>query len=186
MKRILVLICSVLVIGAGIWAYMWWQSPAETKEFTAQQKTQGVLGSKTELAAWRTQYFSTSYPNTLRVITSNEVAQGITLGQYLLGTVALTDTDQLAVTVGTLDGMALDELPAVKLREHRSDMYQPATLSFAPAGAVTFTNKNGYETALFWQHDNYYSAVVASGSSARQAELDQELEAIVQNWQWHL
>jgi hypothetical protein len=187
MKRFIIVCSALVMVIAGAWSYIWWQSPAETKEFTsADQNTHGVLGSNMVLTPWRTLYFSTSHPDTLRVITSNEVAQGLTLGQYLLGSASLTNTDQLAVTVGNLDGLTLDELPAVKLRQQRSDIYRPATVSFALPGVLGFSAKNGYEMAIFWQHEAKYAAVVASGSSARQAELAQALESVVENWQWQL
>lgn len=185
MKRLVIISCSIVAVVAGVWTYVWWQSPAETKETTAaSQETQGVLGSNTVLASWSTQYFTTRYPNNLRVITSNEVAHGLTLGQYLLGTASLREADQLAVTVGTLDGMRLEELPAVKLRQQRSDAYQATAVSFAPQGAMVFTAKSGYEMAVFWQQGTRYAAVVASGSAARQAELAQSIQSVVQNWQW--
>jgi len=186
MKRFIIIGSCVLAVCAGVWTYMWWQSPAETKDFTsAEQKTQGVLGSDTVLTPWQTQYFTTSYPNNLRVITTNEVAHGLTEGQYLLGSASLSQTDQLAVTVGKLDSLKFDELPAVKLRQQRTDMYQPITLSYASQGAVAFSSKSGYETAVFWQQGTMYAAVVVSGSSARQAELAGALESVILNWQWH-
>jgi len=185
MKRFILVGGSILLIAAGVWTYMWWQSPAETKDFTAvDQKSQGVLGSNTVLTPWRTQYFTTSYPNNLRVITTNEVAHGLTEGQYLLGSASLSQTDQLAVTVGALDGLKFEELPAIKLRQQRTDIYQPVTVSYAPQGAVAFSTKNGYEMVVFWQQGGRYAAVVASGSSARQTELAGALESVVQNWQW--
>lgn len=185
MKRLIIVGCTILAVFAGVWTYVWWQSPAETKDFTAtDQKTQGVLGSDVVLTSWQTPYFSTSYPNNLRVITANEVAHGLTMGQYLLSSASLGQTDQLAVTVGTLDGLTFDELPAVKLRQQRTDIYQPITLSYVPEGALAFNANDGYEMSVFWRQGNIFAAVVVSGSSARQAELAQALQSVVENWQW--
>lgn len=186
MKRTVTISAVVLVLlGGGIWLYTWWNGPAETREFTAgDQTTQGVLGSETTLVPWRAKSFTTQYPNNLRVITSNEVAQGMTTGQYLLGAVSLKETDQLAVTVGTISNMTVEDLPSVKLRRLQTDSYEPTTRSFAPDGAVVFQSKETYETALFWRQGTRYAEVVVSGSSARSAELEQALQTVVTNWQW--
>ena len=53
-----------------------------------------------------------------------------------------------------------------------------------PAESVSFSAKEGYETAVFWRHDGRYAAVVVSGSSVRKAELEQALQTVVVNWQW--
>jgi hypothetical protein len=184
MKRFAPLAFVVLVGGLGVWVYIWWHSPAETKQFTAKTTTEEVLGSELTLNDWNTQYFATRYPNDLRIITSNEVAHGLTSGQYLLGSTSLSRTDQLAVTVGNLGGLALEELPAIKLRLQKTDVYQPVDVSFAPEGSLVFTSEDSYETAVFWRQDSRYVAVVVSGSAARQANLWQQLEAVVTNWQW--
>lgn len=185
MKRIIAACCGVAVLLGGIWLYVWWHGPAETKQFTAgDQTTQGVLGSETTLLPWRTAYFTTQYPSSLRIITSNEVAHGITTGQYVLGSVSLKQTDQLAVTVGALKDMTLSELPAVEMRRQHPEIYQPTDQPFIPEGGVAFSSKQDYEVAVFWQSGDRYAAVVASGSSARKAELDQALQAVAANWQW--
>jgi hypothetical protein len=184
MKRLVFIACGALLIIGTIWAYVWWHSPAETKHFTASTETRDVLGSESTLATWNTQYFTTRYPNDLRVITSNEVAHGPILGQYLLGSTVMNRTDQLAVTVGTLEGSTFDELPAVKLRHQRTDVYQPVRLSFVPLNGVAFRAVDGYELSIFWPQGTRYAAVVVSGSSAREAELEQALEAVVMDWQW--
>jgi len=184
MKRLVLLGFSALLIGGSVWAYIWWHSPAETNQSTAKNATEEVLGTEVALTNWSTQYFTTRYPTDLRIITSNEVTHGLTSGQYLLGSTSPTHTDQLGVTVGNLDALTFEELPAIKLRLQKSDVYQPVKLSFAPQGAVAFTAQDAYEMSVFWHQDTRYAAVVVSGSSARQAQLQQALEAAVTNWQW--
>lgn len=186
MRRWIGLSLLVLALVGGGWAYRWWHAPAERVNVSSAAQTQtGVLGSESKLLPWQTAYFTTRYPEDLRVITTNEVAHGITTGQYLLGSVSLKQTDQLAVTVGELGNMTLAELPAVKLRNLQTATYQSATRTFTPDGAVVFRKlTGGYETSVFWQNDGQYAAVVVSGLSTRQAELEQQLEAIVSNWQW--
>lgn len=183
MKRLIFV--GILVVGVAIWAFIWWQSPAETKNFTSYEQTgKSVLGSEVTLVAWQTRNFTTSYPDNLRVITSNEVAHGNTSGQYLLGTASLKQTDQLAVTVGSLQGTMLNDLPAIRLRQQHTDTYQPTHQSFLPDDSIAFSSTDDYEVAVFWQNEGRYAAVVASGSIVRQAELDQALEAIITHWQW--
>lgn len=185
MRRFFIACCSLAVVVGGIWFYMWWHGPAETTKLSADRQTaQGVLGSETTLLSWRTAYFTTQYPNFLRVITSNEVTHGNTDGQYVLGSVSLRQTDQLAVTVGSLNGAPLSELSAVKLRERQTDTYQQVTKAFLPDGGMAFSSKETYEIAVFWREDDQYAAVVVSGSSTRSTELEQALQAVITNWVW--
>lgn len=185
MKRLILICAGGLLLIAGVWAFWWWQSPAETRDFTSDEQTsQAVLGSEVNLVSWQTKHFTTRYPDNLRVITSNELAHGNTSGQYLLGAVSLKQTDQLAITVGTLEGSTLRELPAVRLRQQHTETYQPADRSFLPDGGLVFSSTKEYETAMFWRHGSSYAAVVVSGSAVRQAELEEALQAVVTNWQW--
>lgn len=184
MKRVIIACCAGILLLGGVWLYVWWHSPAETKKFTAGDQAQDILGSETTLTPWSAQYFTTRYPANLRLITSNEVKHGITDGQYVLGSVSLQQTDQLAVTVGPLQRMTLSELPAVKMRQQRTDAYLPVERSFVPQGGVVFSGTGEYETAVFWQQDDRYAAVVVSGSSVRKAGLEQALQTVVTNWQW--
>lgn len=186
MKRwVVAAIPIVILVLGGLWAYNWWQSPAETTVVNvADQTERGVLGSESKLIPWRTTLFATRYPANLRVITSNEVSQGITDGQYLFASTSLKRDDQLAVTVGKLSASSIEELSAVKFRRSKADIYQQATRTYAPAGAVVFSNSSSYETAIYWAEDGNYAAVVVSGSSANQADLETALQAVVANWQW--
>ena len=185
-RRWIMAVLAVALLGSGFWVYRWWYGPAESVEVSSAAQTQtGVLGSESKLLPWQTAYFTTRYPEDLRIITTNEVVHGITAGQYLLGSVSLKQTDQLAVTVGKLGTMTLTELPAIKLRNLQAATYQSATRTFVPDGAVVFRKlAGGYETSVFWQNDGQYAAVVVSGLSTRQAELEQQLEAVVSSWQW--
>ena len=184
MKRYIFLGVGLVVVGLSVWGYIWWHSPAETKEFTTKSTAEKVLGSEQTLTDWNTSYFSTRYPSDLRIITSNEVAHGITSGQYLLGSISLDRTDQLAVTVGNLGGLALDELPAIKFRKQNQDTYQSISEPFTPEGGIAFEAPKNYEISVFWKNGGRYAAAVVSGSSARQENLQQQLEAVVKNWQW--
>jgi hypothetical protein len=181
MRKIWLVIPLVLVIGASAGAYAWWQSPATTDTDQGTQEVNSVLGSETAVKPWQTSYFSTSIPTTLRVKTSNDSA---TYGSYLLTSISTHYSDQIGVTVAELGGNSLDEIPAVRLRLDKPDVYAPGNLSYAPDGAYVFTDEDGYETSIFWQHGNQYAAVVASGTSARRAELGEALADVVSNWNW--
>ena len=184
MKRVAIIISSVLIALVGVWGYRWWNSPAETKNSSALQTEKEVLGTKRTLSPWNTQSFATRYPSDLRIITTNEIAHGITTGQYLLGSTTPNITDQLAVTVGRLSNASLEDLPGVKLRQQRTDVYVETTMQFTPPGGQVFSAVEGYELAMFWKDGSNYAAAVVSGSSAREAELQEALEAVVANWQW--
>lgn len=185
MKRWMLLLFVVLFLSGSVWGYHWWHGPAQSATVTTSDQTeQGVLGSESKLLPWQTEYFATRYPSNLRVLTSNEIAQGLTLGQYLLGSTSLEQTDQLAVTVGNLQGLRLAELPAIKLRQQQTGTYQATTRSFTPSGGFVFSRSDTYETAVFWQEGGRYAAVVVSGSSVRQAELEQSLQAVITDWEW--
>lgn len=80
--------------------------------------------------------------------------------------------------------MRLEELPAIKLRRVQTETYREITRSFTPSGGLVFGKSDGFETGVFWSHGDDYAAVVVSGSSARQAELEDALENVVTNWQW--
>lgn len=174
------------LLGAGIVFYIWWNgTPRSAMPTQNDQAGTAVLGSETTLQPWQTASFTTQYPDTLRVIRSNEIASTGVRGQYLLGARALTQSDQVGVTVGTLEpSSSLEDLPAVKLRRQQTAQYEVTSRSFAPAGAIVFSSKDGYEVGVFWQNGKDYAAVVSSGSVSRQSSLDYELEAIVSNWQW--
>lgn len=173
------------LLGAGIVFYIWWNgTPRSAMPTQNDQAGTEVLGSETTLQPWQTASFTTQYPDTLRVIRSNEIASTGVRGQYLLGTRALTQSDQVGVTVGTLETSSLEDLPAVKLRHQETAQYQTTARSYAPTGALVFSSKDSYEVGIFWQRGKDYAAVVVSGSASRQSILDYELEAIVSNWQW--
>lgn len=184
MKRLLVGATGLIILGSFVWLLYWWQSPAETTDYSSAGQTEaGVLGSEVELVSWRTKYFATSYPATLRVVTSNELTHGSTFGQYVLGSVSPKQTNQLAITVGPLQGTTLRELPAVMMRQQQTELYRPTSRTYVPIGGLAFTSTQDYETAVFWQEGNRYVAVVVSGSAMWQAELEDALQTVITYWQ---
>lgn len=184
MKRWLGATLAVVLVLLGGWLYRWWHSPAESIVVSTGAQSSKVLSSENVLVPWETSQFTSRYPSNLRIITSNEVAQGITVGQYLLGSTDLRVSDQLAVTVGKLEDLNLAELPAVKFRATHPESYEQTTLSFTPPGGLAYSSVGAYEVAIFWQEDGRFAAVVASGSSVRQAELEQQLESVIKEWRW--
>ena len=174
-RKITGVVLLVLFLSGGVWAYSWWHRSAETTVGQTGQSQTDVLGSQVSLRNWHTTFFETRYPQSLRVLQQNEIAQGMTTGQYVLSAVA--------ATVGTIGNLQLADLPSVKFRQGSAD-YERVDRSFAPAGAVVFHKNSSYETAVFWQQGTQFAEVVVSGSSARQAELEEALQAIVTNWQW--
>lgn len=184
-KRVVALASIVGVLGLSTFFYMWWNgAPGSATSKQGYQTSTAVLGSETKLQAWQTGSFTTRFPDTLRVIRTDEIARAGVRGQYLLEARSLTQSDQLGITVGTLETSSLEDLPAVKLRRQQIAQYEVVTRSYAPEGALVFSSKDGYEVAVFWRSGKDYAAVVASGSISRQSILDYGLEAVVSNWQW--
>lgn len=183
-KKIAAVLALLIVVLGGVWLCLWWQSPADGKVMLSPVSDGGVLGSESELVSLRTVYSKTRYPSTLRVLTSNDVARGSIAGQYVLGLASLKHTDQLAITVGRLDSMALTELPAVKLRRLQTDVYALTTKKYAPLGALIYAKIDGSETSVFWADGARYAEVVVSGSPARFDMLEADLEAVITNWRW--
>ena len=180
-------ILALIVITGGTavigWVYQWWHSPAVSTP-VALTTSSNVLGSGTSLTPWQTAYFTTQIPSFLRVRNSVENPTRPQLGQYLLANIITSKTDQVAITVGMLGNSTLAEQSSVRLRRAQTTTYQPASRSYVPAGAFVFSRTDSYETAIIWQHDARYVAVVVSGTVDRQPDLEQSLAAIVTNWQW--
>lgn len=185
MKRLLLWGGTLLLFaGAGVWLVSWWNEPVQNNHFSVKTSETNVLGNETTLVTWQTNFFVTQIPSTFRILNSSEIKQGNVEGQYLLSSRSLNNTDQGGVTIGTLNGYSLHELPAVRLREEQPDMYVSSTVSFAPEGSIVFSSKKDYETAVFWQSGDTYAAVVFSGISTHKADLDQALEAVITHWKF--
>ncbi|MBC7582083.1 hypothetical protein H7097_04445 [Aeromicrobium sp.] len=181
MKKLFVVLPLVILTGVGFGLYSWWHSPATSSIDSGTQEVSNVLGSETSLKSWQTSYFVTSMPSSLRIKTSNDALES---GNYLLTSKTPRISDQIGVTVAKLGNNSLNELPAVKLRLNQPNIYAAVANTYAPAASYSFVNEATYETSVFWQEDGYYAAVVASGTSARRAELNVATRAIVSNWSW--
>ncbi|MBL8122071.1 hypothetical protein JNM87_04965 [Candidatus Saccharibacteria bacterium] len=185
MKKAALVVVVLAVLCTGGWLYWWWHGPAYgTVTQSNNSDETAVLGSDEVLISWQGPFFTTRYPSTLRLLTSNEIAQGNMQAQYLLSAVTPTHQDQVAVTVGRLGVLRLDELPAVKLRRMQSDVYSESSRSFAPDESIVFTKTKDFETGIYWADGDRYAEVVASGSSTRRAELENALEVVMTSWQW--
>ena len=187
MKRIIVGAAAVLIGGIGIGGYLWWNGTNATTDVVyGAQNDSTVLGSETSLASWTSSYFKTRVPGNLQLRTNTENSNASIMGSYFWNDISSRQADQLAVTIGTLHNNSLSEISTAKLRLNDPTDYVVTHNNFAPAGALGFIKNSGgdYETSLIWQNGSHYAVVVASGSSARKAELDQDLANIVANWQW--
>lgn len=183
-KRWLSLVTFFVILGVGGGLYAWWHSQATTDVVSYGQTEGAVLGSETSLVEWQTAYFSTRVSGTLRQISSKETADSPIIGSYLFTSKESNDTSQLAITVGKLGAYSLDELSAVKLRLSEPSGYTKTTRAYTPAGGIVFSGNPGYETAMFWQHNDDYVAVVVSGTTDHGPDLEQTLSDIVRNLQW--
>lgn len=181
-KKVVFAGVALLAVSVGIWTYLWANSPAQTS--ISSTSSQQVQGSQITLAPYTAQQFTTVIPSTLQVKTSTENNKSAILGQYLFTNKDSHLSDQVGITVGTMQGTDINEVSAAKLRQTQQDVYESATLDFTPSNAVAFHKKDGYETSVIWSEGSRYVAVVVSGSVLRQAELEEISRVVVTNWQW--
>lgn len=185
MKKRIVLLAVALTVISGYGIYSWWHSDSSTNTVVyGAQPAGAVLGSSTSLVAWQTPYFATKIPTNIRHKSTTETPNNPIKASYLLTSTDPRNIDQLAVTIGSLNNYSINEISAVGLRLSQPSNYTVATRSYAPPGALVFTSTGNYETSIFWQHNDLYTAVVVSGSAADQANLEQQLTDVVSNWQW--
>lgn len=175
---------ALLVIGLmGVWVYMWANSPAQTSlsNSNAQERVQG---SQITLLPYAGQSFNTVLPSTLKIKTSSESRKSAITAQYLFVNTDTHFSDQVGITIGTMQSANIEEVSAVKLRQTQRDVYEPATYDFMPANSVAFHKKDSFETSIIWAEGSQYATVVVSGSVLRQAELEEIARVVVTNWQW--
>jgi hypothetical protein len=186
MKRKIILggglLGAIAVILGGYGFYEWSQRPVVST--VNNQDLSGVLSANTVLEPLETSLFTTKVPDYMHKKSSSESQKGPVIASYLLSNARQEFTDQTGITVGRLGSDALSEVSGVKLRLSQPEIYEQANLGWVPEGAVVFSRKDEYEKSIFWKNNARYVSVVVSGLPARQAELDQQLSAIVQNWQW--
>jgi hypothetical protein len=184
MKRYILSAAALLLLGAGMFGYRWIYSEAKTSVVVKPvQPVNDVLGSETSLKSWQTGQFTTQMPSWLRQTSASDSAHDSLAGSYVVSGGRNKDA-QLAVTIASLGNNALSEIPAVSFRNNRPEEYKPAAMPAAPDGALTFYRIGSYERSVFWQYRGHYIAVVASGSSSEQADIQTALDSVLSNWQW--
>ena len=180
MKKLILGSTAILLIIVTVAGIYWLQSPVKTNMNTAGAPASSVLGSETAVSDWQQSLFSTKYPASFRVRTISEKNSG---GQYMLSGNSSSVADQVGVTIAPLNLSTLAEVSGVRVRES-DKTYVHQTRAYAPSGAIVFHNDTNYETTIFWQHNDMYAAVSATGVGSRSAELEAALSVIVSNWQW--
>lgn len=187
MKRGLPLLAvSIVVVVVGIGIVHWANRPSSTQHSNVGNTTDsGVLASNSDLAPFASTYFSTQLPADMQLKTSNDNPRGAIRATYLFTNTKASPSDQVAITIGTMGLARLSEVAGVKQRLNDPAVYQVVSVSNTPQGAISFKRNDVYETAVFWQQDNLYVAVVVSGSSVHHADLDQAVQTILTNWSWH-
>lgn len=182
-RKYLLLLVPLMVFVAGIWFYRWSNSPANAGTVLTPQGA-NVFGAQIDLVSYGSQYFTTQIPKTLVVKSSNEASNGATVGQYLFKHSNVSLSDQLGITIGTMQSASLSEVSAVTLRQSQPEKYTSITIDGMPQGAVAFEALDPYEVGVFWPNESQFAAVVVSGSSVRKAELRETLYGVIANWQW--
>lgn len=185
MKKILIASVLIIPLALGGWFYHWWNQATSTNKVSiVRQADEDVLGADTTITSWSTPFFTTGYPDTFRLRTTNEVAHANMVGRYMFSSVSADKTDQIGVTVGHIVDGALTDLSAIQLRMLHPDIYETTNPGYAPPGSIVFNRRDGTETAVFMQDGDTYAAIVVSGSVTRQQILEEALQALVTNWQW--
>ncbi len=184
-RRLIVASFIILVAIVGFNVIHWASSPSSTKQSSLGGKQDsGVLGSTSDLTPFTSPYFTTQIPSTMRLKTSNESSSNPVRAGYLFTSTVSSPADQIAITVGTMGLNRLSEISGVKQRLNNPSTYETTEVPNAPEGAMSFKRTSDYETAVFWQEDDLYVALVVSGSPLRQAELDQTVQSVLTNWSW--
>jgi hypothetical protein len=184
-KRLILAFASVFIIGCIYGIYSWWHGQSTTSAISYGAAPSGVvLGAQTSLINWQTPYFITRYPSSLRKISTAQTPDNPVMASYVFTGTGSEDSDQLAITIGSLNGSPLSDISAIQLRKDEASEYTQSSRSFAPSGAVVFDEIGNYETSIFWQHGDQYAAVVTSGLVSDSTDLEQDLSDVVSNWQW--
>lgn len=172
---------SALLLVAVSFCVWWWASrPVESH--TSSTTTQVAAVVSKAPYDFESPYFKTRLAGDL-VVRSNQ--EGDT-AQLLQQIVAMNESnDQMAITLGLLNGGSLNDLSIVKFRDAKPEIYTRVSIAGMPTDAIVFRSQvPQYELAVFWPKDTLYAAIVSSGQVARQQELDTQMMTTVSSWQW--
>jgi hypothetical protein len=184
MKRYVLAMAGLLLLGAGVYGYHWIHSEASSSvSVRPLQPVSDVLGSETSLKPWQTASFTTQLPTWLRQVSATDSPSDPAAHSYVVNGGRDKDA-QIAVTIASLGNNSLNEIPAVRVRANHADEYQPTAIAAAPDGAVAYQHVGSFETAVFWQYQGRYIAVVASGSTSQQSDIQTALASVLTDWQW--
>ncbi len=183
-SSLIVAVACSTVIASAIGAFFIWQNQP-SKGVISQTATPGtdVKGSVSTVEELSTQLFDTKITSNFRMRNRNEVPTTSIYGQYLLSDKDAYISDQLAITIGAVKSNSINDVSPVQFRRASPEKYtlgEPD--SGFPANSIIFLWEDGYEKSVFWVEDGEYIGVVASGSAARQIQLNNSLSVLVSNW----
>ena len=150
------------------------QQPASTTE---------VQGAEATSVPYETAYFSSLLPGTLRQRTSTETPDGPIVGQYFLATETERSSLQVGITIGLLNNMPLNEMPALQYRL-ASREYRIVKRTYAPEDWIVIEKVDGSEFGFYMTDKTRYAAVVASGIANSRTSYDEVLSTLAMNWKW--
>lgn len=182
MKKVLV-IGAVLFVGLFAFFFKWLNQPNSGNVTFAPSND--VLSATKATVSLQGRLFSTNYDNSLRIKTSTEDESGPIYAQYMLGSKDEKNNAQIGITVADKESSVDDTSPA-KLRLLDDSGYVQSTVQFTPEESRVFirNSESGYEIAVIWQGEKYYSAVVGSGPAAERQQINEQVSDVVSNWTW--
>lgn len=177
-------VIGVFVIIIGLVAVFYWLNQPNNGNVSRKLNNDVLSASKSTLNL-QTNRFSTVYDNTLLIKSSNENNDGPIFSQHLLSSKIDGDDSQVGITVADMDG-DINEVSPAKFRLLDPGQYQQSSLPFAPVGSLIFIKNTvtKYEITVIWGNENYYSAVVGSGTSTNKENIQELVSDVVSNWQW--
>lgn len=185
MKKYIALASIILLTASAVLFFVFSHQPSKGKiEPSKNDNKSSVPQSKAEII--ETAYFRAPMPVGFIVKSNTENATPETMIQ-VVATKPQSQGEQIAITLGTLPNDALAGVSSYNLRVKNPDTYLPVEYGGLPANSPTFHSDNGtnYEVTIFLSHASLYAAVTVSGISSDASNINQALESIVGNWQWH-
>jgi hypothetical protein len=187
LRTILWLGSGLLVVLVVIFFQRWANRPVGTS--LSETAVQGATTSNNRKDL-STDYFTTNIASSFVVKSEKKVPHANLRLQMLLASdndqSQTANTDQLAISIGSLTPEGLAGVSDVQFRVLHPQVYTEISDSDFPTGARAFVKDDmGYEKSVFWTHGSYYVSVVVSGTTDRASALNRELDSVVVSWQWH-
>ncbi|HEX8350913.1 MAG TPA: hypothetical protein VF598_13200 [Hymenobacter sp.] len=106
------------------------------------------------------------------------------LERYILHTSHAAQSQQLAITIGSMPSEGLIGLSDVRFRQQSKTLYTSRTLSGLPPQGFGFVSTDKQELSAFIGQGGRYATIVLSGQTGSSAALEQDMADILASWRW--